>query len=358
MGALASVQQVLVALTLLKHVVPRVYYSYAFTIPTLVVCLISQVPAFNGQCRSGSYCHVSLGHTTAMATATFFGASELKSRHTSSFGGTVGEGKETKATAHGSEDGLSLDEVACLRFPWEAEFVQQAKLVGRAHVASDDPFATADVEECAQQDGQNDEGDALQYCHLSFHTPVIAPENSVVVGSRLDTSGLALTNTSATGRLPGSGTGDSQCRIAFHGRLVAPAAGNSKTPGDAGAGIEFGTEAGQVKLFTEKLKTGVVARMGADTNAAVQTGDMIDVYGKDLFKKETNMSPFAGMILLSEVCLNLRYNIDSGPSTAPVCASRNYRHHSGNSRYSAYCHYWWFPSFPSDFTCTSGKPAP
>lgn len=261
---------------------------HVFITPTLAACLLSQVPAFNGQCRSGTYCHVSLGHTTAMATATFFGASELKSRPTSLFGDTGAEGEETRATTNGSDNRLALDEVACLPFPWEAEFAQQTHLVGQVQLASEDPFV--DVEECTQDDG----GDALQYCHLSFHTPVIAPQNSVVVGSRLDTSGPASANTpvNGTGGLAGSGTSDGQCRIAFHGRLVATAAG----------GIEFGTEAGQLKLFTEKLKTGVVSRMGVETTAAVRPGDMVDVYGKDLFKKETNMSPFAGMILLSEVC--------------------------------------------------------
>lgn len=240
-----------------------------------------------------------------MATATFFGASELKSRPVLLVGNTGAErgGEETKTTTDGSEKKLALDEVACFTFPWEAEFVQQTHLVGQVQLASKDPFV--DVEECTQDDG----GDALQYCHLSFHTPVIAPHNSVVVGSRLDTSGPASANTfgNGTGGLTGSGTGDGQCRIAFHGRLVAVAAGGSnKTPGDTGAGIEFGTEAGQLKLFTEKIKTGVVSRMGVDTTAAACAGDMIDVYGKDLFKKETNMSPFAGMILLSEVCSSLQ----------------------------------------------------
>lgn len=233
-----------------------------------------------------------------MATATFFGASELKSRHTSLFGGTGAEGEETNATTDGSGKRLALDDLACLPFPWEAEFVQQTHLLGQVQPASEDPFV--DLEECTQDDG----GDALQYCHLKFHTPVIAPQNSVVVGSRLDTSGPASASTSGngTGGLVGSETGDGQCRIAFHGRLVAAAAaGSSNTPGDAGAGIEFGTEKGQLKLFTEKLKTGVVSRLGANTTTAVRAGDMVDVYGKDLFKKETNMSPFAGMILLSEV---------------------------------------------------------
>ena len=247
-----------------------------------------------------------------MATATFFGASELKSRPALLFGdtGAEGEGGETKTTSDGSDNKLSVDEVACLPFPWEAEFVQQTRLVGQVQLASEDPFVD-DGCECPQDHG----GDALQYCHLAFHTPVISPQNSVVVGSRLDTSGPASANTSVngTGGLTGSGAGDGQCRIAFHGRLVAVAAGgSSKTPGDAGAGIEFGTKAGQLKLFTEKVKTGVVSRMGVGTTAAARAGGMADVYGKDLFKKETNMSPFAGMILLSEVCSSLQVLPASG----------------------------------------------
>ena len=36
----------------------------------------------------------------------------------------------------------------------------------------------------------------------------------------------------------------------------------------------------------------------------------------------------------------------------PVCASRKYGHCTGNRHYSAYNHYWLFPSVPSNFTDT------
>lgn len=243
-----------------------------------------QVPAFSGRCRSGAYCHVSLGHTTAMATATFFGASELINQRRTLFGGTH-EKREAEE--------LSLDDMVSLPFPWKAEFVQQEHLLGGAQLAGEDSSNT-------QQHCAHDET-PVQYCLLAFHTPVISPPNSVVLGSRLDTTGAGPTNVDSE-RLELAGTVDGNCRIAFHGRLVAETVDEKKeNPGGAGVELRFGTGVGQLKLFTEKLKMGVVFRVGAGNTSRGHTGDMVDVFGKDLFKKETNMSPFVGMLLFTEV---------------------------------------------------------
>lgn len=264
-----------------------------------------QVPAFNGQCRSGAYCHVSLGHTTAMATAVFFGASELKSNWRVLLGSKTQ--KETTATTSvaGMAEELTLNDLASSLFPWEAEFEHQERLLGRAQLAGGEITGI-------QQDAQGDT-DCLQYCHLAFHTPVITSCNSVVLGSRLDSTGPANVTKSGdgTGAFAVSEAGDGQCRIAFHGRLLGEAinitanntiGGAGKAQGDPRKNVEFGTGAGQIKLFTEKIKTGVVFRIGAGSElAGGYSGGMVDVLGKDLFKKESNMSPFVGMILLTEV---------------------------------------------------------
>lgn len=230
-----------------------------------------------------------------MATATFFGAMELQNEPQVLFG-DVGGNKVTAST-DGGEKGPSLEDMSSWPFPWQAEFAQQHAILGRVHLDGQD--AIADNEEFAQ-----DKAGSLQYCHLAFHTPVIAPANSVVLGSRLDTSGPANAFDFVEGRgaLPTSGAGDSHCRIAFHGRLVATTIGGTrKAQGDAGIALEFGTESGQLKIFTEKLKAGVVFRVGAGNQTTGLTGGVVEAFGKDLFKKETSMSPFVGMILLTEV---------------------------------------------------------
>lgn len=219
-----------------------------------------------------------------MATATFFGASELINERRAIFGDTHLEREA---------DELSIDDMTSLPFPWRAEFVQQENLLGGAQLAGEDSRNT-------QQRSAHDES-PVQYCLLAFHTPVITPPNSVVLGSRLDTTGTGPTSVSSGGSEL-AGTGDGNCRIAFQGRLVTETVdGNKESPGGAGEELRLGTAVGQLKLFTEKLKMGVVFRLGAGNTPTGHMGAMVDVFGKDLFKKETNMLPFVGMLLFTEV---------------------------------------------------------
>lgn len=255
-----------------------------------------------------------------MATATFFGASELRNSPSALFGGVAGDKKAAAAAladAKGGE-GLSLDDVAALPFPWGAAFVQQDRLLGRAadgvSMADGGDDRGCDASSSSSSPGVRGDGRGfLQYCHLAFHTPVITPPSSIVLGSRLDNPSIPAGTATAAAYCgeghAGKGLAEApeHCRIAFHGRLVLLAAGDAvdgarKAPaGDAGGALEFGAQPGQLKLFTEKCKTGVVFRAGADDGRGHAGGRRVEVFGKDLFKKETNMSPFVGMLLLTEV---------------------------------------------------------
>lgn len=232
-----------------------------------------------------------------MATATFFGASELKHGMLELFEHSA-DGQKALAALRDTGRGqdLSLNDVASLPFPSKAAFVQQTHLCG---LGSETSIADADDETYVDERGP------LQYCHLTFHTPVITPPSSVVLGSRLDSTSSAPNKTEAAHPTAETNKGlaavQEHCRIAFHGRLVSLSAdvdGARKGPGDAKAALEFGTQAGQLKLFTEKRKTGVVFRVAANDQTG---GGAVEVFGKDLFKKETNMPPFVGMLLLTEV---------------------------------------------------------
>lgn len=246
-----------------------------------------------------------------MATATFFGARELSNSPLAVFEDVPRDKKAAAAKQKDAKagEGLSLDDVAALPFPWEAAFVQQDLLVGRAaegnSIADGGDGHGRDASSCG--DGRG----ALQYCHLAFHTPVITPPSSVVLGSRLDNTSIPA-GPATTAAYSGEGTGSKglaaapeHCRIAFHGRLVLLAgdavdgARKASSVGEAGGALEFGAQAGQLKLFTEKCKIGVVFRVGANDGHAGSS--RVEVFGKDLFKKETNMSPFVGMMLLTEV---------------------------------------------------------
>ena len=67
---------------------------------------------------------MSLGHTTVMATAIFFGAEELRRALPSDQ-----VGKHALRGKDNIVDSSSLGEMASLPFPWEAEFAQQQELL-------------------------------------------------------------------------------------------------------------------------------------------------------------------------------------------------------------------------------------
>lgn len=262
----------------------------------VVACCVLQVSVFSGQCRSGAYYHVSLGHTTAMATVTFFGAKELKKGWRALIAADTGSNQSLANEGWEEEEAWSLDDMANLPFPWGAEFAQQPDLLGQGGPAPQDSMD--------HDRGQSqDEANPLQYCLLQFHTPVITPPSSVILGSRLDTmasdAGSAVSVTDSSDYMGSSGEG--KCRIAFHGRLVGGTIDDGKR---ADSELGFGTEAGKLKLFNEKVKTGVVFRVGGGSGSRERNtskASALEVFGKDLFKKETNMSPFIGMLLHTEV---------------------------------------------------------
>lgn len=232
-----------------------------------------------------------------MATTTFFGSEELKHRWRALLGNITSE--DFSRDKHNFVDLLTLDEIASLPFPWEAEFVQQQELLTQLPSHSQGL-----IDHIAEN--SHSQASPTQYCLLSFHVPVITPPSSIVLGSRLDRTGLEdHTTKNRDSRTLGSlGGGEGSNRIAFHGRLVADAIDHGKsTAQEGGACARFGLGIGtcQLKLFNEKVKQGVVFRVGAADNGIHRAGTTIEVFGKDLFKKETNMSPFIGMLVHTQV---------------------------------------------------------
>merc|ERR1712071_693175 len=91
--------------------------------------------------------------------------------------------------------------------------------------------------------------------------------DSLVIGSRLDSE----VNANA-------------CRLAFSGRLVER--------------YDAKSDHGRLKSYTKKEKVGTVSRLGdpykrADDDKVVR----YEVFGTDLFKKETDMTQFVGLLL-------------------------------------------------------------
>ena len=113
---------------------------------------------FKGQCATKSKIHVSIGHSTVMASVTFFGSQEL------AMGGGVAKG------------------AICTSFPGDDEYSFQDGLLSAKQGAK-----------------------AGQWALLEFEHPVMCPIGSLLIGSRLDTDVHA-----------------GKFRIAFFGRLVQP----------------------------------------------------------------------------------------------------------------------------------------
>merc|ERR1712129_575574 len=108
---------------------------------------------------------------------------------------------------------------------------------------------------------------SLNWAIILFQTPIYCPLNSLIIGSHFDTD-IQL-NT---------------CRLAFSGRIIQ--------------NFDEKQDTSRIRIYTKKEKTAIVTRLGdAYCRKSDQKTIRFEVYGSDLFKKETNMSPFMGMIL-------------------------------------------------------------
>ncbi|KAK1749064.1 selenocysteine-specific elongation factor [Skeletonema marinoi] len=132
-----------------------------------------------------------------------------------------------------------------LKFDWNQDFLHQDNYLESIPVSDD--VLTSQVVETSKD----------VYC----------PMDSLVIGSRLDTE----VNANA-------------CRLAFSGRLVER--------------YDERQDNGRLKSYTKKEKVGRCCRLGdpyrrSDDNKLVR----YEIFGTDLFKKETNMSQFVGLLI-------------------------------------------------------------
>jgi selenocysteine-specific elongation factor len=127
----------------------------------------------------------------------------------------------------------------------------------------------------------------LHWALLDFQTPVYCPLQSLVIGSRLD---AAVDSSGNTKGVPDAGQDSSlsasSCRLAFCGRLVER--------------IDPKQDVSRIRWYTPKEKQGKVFRLGDPYKR--QDDDKVvsyEIFGDDLFKKETLLKPFLGMKLVT-----------------------------------------------------------
>ena len=158
------------------------------------IAVVRKVRFFKGALNSGSKFHVSVGHTTVMATVTFWGAREIAKQmqgEDEELKDSTGSAAFGKSSLGGSADLAGLPR---LKFDWNQDFLHQDNYLDALPVSRTTEF---------EDDRKCDHLPPLHWARLEFLTPVYCPMDSLVIGSRLDTEVNANT-----------------CRLAFSGRLV------------------------------------------------------------------------------------------------------------------------------------------
>mmetsp|Transcript_8695 Transcript_8695/g.12681 ORF Transcript_8695/g.12681 Transcript_8695/m.12681 type:complete len:768 (+) Transcript_8695:170-2473(+) len=235
------------------------------------VCLVQKVRFFNSPILTDSKFHMSVGHSTVMATVKFFGAKELLvSKEQTSL-------PYTKTT--------SSTETSSLTFDFDQDYIYQDRLIDILSIKEknklfpEDSRASNDETLAPDDLVKNDFCSGVPLLHwaiVHFHTPVYCPLNSLVIGSRLDTD----VNISSDANV--SSNNNNTCRLAFHGRIVQK--------------FDPKTDVASLKIYNWKEKKGTIYRLGdAYRRDFDQQIVRFEAYGGDLFKKETKMSQFVGM---------------------------------------------------------------
>jgi len=216
-----------------------------------VICLVKKIRFFRLACKSLSKLHVSIGHTTVVASALFFGQKELQEQ--------LRDGA-TQLTAPSSSATLSTNLSAnyhhafpALDFKFDDEFEFQDELVG--------------------SDGLVYGNEPVQWVLLRFQQPVFCPVGSLIIASRLDTE---------DGHRD-KGTGDesaSQCRLAFYGPVKMSLV-------DA--------DVKRIKVYHAKEKRCEVFRL-----TDVREHRCYELIAWKLFGQHSNMTAYTGLILETE----------------------------------------------------------
>lgn len=231
------------------------------------IALVRKIPYYPGQLKNGSKFHISVGHTTIMATVTFWGARELLGQKAVD---------EQDPNVDGSALGGDADRAGLpyLKFDWNQDFLLQDALMESLEETQngEEPVNT--------NNNAKSSTSLLHWAVLDFQTPVYCPLNSLIIGSRLDAA--VDTNTTATD----PSTAASSCRLAFCGRLVTQ--------------MDPKEDLARVRWYTPKERRGTVSRLG-DPHQRQDDGKIVryEVFGSDLFKKETLLKPFLGMKLVT-----------------------------------------------------------
>jgi selenocysteine-specific elongation factor len=249
------------------------------------LALVRKVPYHAGALPCGAKFHVSVGHATVMATVSFWGARELRRQldqeqpqqpaaaSPSSPSSPDGTGKKGDNPVQSSSLGGGADLAGLPRIPFDfgQSFLHQDALLE----SLDEGDAGAGAVVAAGATSGSRKEPLLHWALIEFQTPVFCPVHSLAIGSRLDAAVDAASGSAAS------------CRLAFSARLIAR--------------VDPDRDLARLRIYAPKERRGVVSRLG-DPHRRQDDGRIVryEVFGSDLFKKETNMKPFLGMKIETE----------------------------------------------------------
>ncbi|KAK9842481.1 hypothetical protein WJX81_002027 [Elliptochloris bilobata] len=217
------------------------------SVPTFraAVAAVEKVRFYTGALPSRGRVHVTVGHTTQGAEAQYFGLPE-------------GDGQDPAAALNAllhRVGQLAVREHAP-GFDFGRDYAYQEQLHGLEGRPRSGLRLPGAPPESASSAAAPHYGP--QWVLLCFHNPVTAPQDALVIGSRLETDAAS-----------------AACRLAFYGRLVALV----DAPDSPGA-------LAKLRLFRLKARTGSTERVAPDGRSAICKG---------MFKRDTDISRFAGL---------------------------------------------------------------
>jgi selenocysteine-specific elongation factor len=245
--------------------------SPPFAVPTLkaAVALVRKIRYFKAECLSETKFHCTVGHSTTLATAVFFGAHELAGRAQAA-SAPAPDLPSAAADARQPRSHVPPD----WAYDWAAQYAWQDALLGppAKHVRAEPGAALSAAASSAGappppliSELAAPAPSEWQWCALLFEVPLCCPTGSSVIASHLDADAHG-----------------AACRLAFHGRIVEPL---------ASADVH---ELSRCNLYKVKTKQGVCDRI-EDAGDGPHAG--VTIVGRSLFKKDTDMSLFIGLRL-------------------------------------------------------------
>lgn len=215
-----------------------------------VVVPVYRIAFFQSVCKSSAKCHVTIGHTTAIAVVTFF--TRLGSEPQA----------ESAAASRDAFDALDL-----------YEYVAQLDPIGAT--VSGDTEVDATAGSVANQ--------RPLFALLQLDRAILCLPDAVAVCTRLDLNAK---------KFP--------CRLAFYGPIQGAVLEPSKTAGQQQMDLQTSRWQNKV-LELRQLRIGRIKTRSGTVDKVTTGGQQVDVIGKDMFAKDADLSVYLGTTVMCEI---------------------------------------------------------